>query len=184
MWILIVLLIVATGVAVAIGAAHKGRRRTRFLQMEDVLALGALAAGDVVSEVFGQTVTNRVWAKYAKGTWVITGRTVDESPALGGFAHGDYTAAEIEECLEAQGMWSQSDKVAQEQGRRKVRRSAIFAGNETEEVAGDGKPIYTKLGFYIEDGETLSMWGRNTGGTVLTTGSSLRFSGYVAVEDR
>ncbi len=152
--------------------------------MEDVLALGTLTAGDVVSEVFGQTVKNRVWAKYSKGTWTWEGVTVDEAPMIGGHAHGDYTSAEIEECLEAQQMWDQGDKVAQEQGKRKVRRTAAFSGNETEEVAGDGVPIYRKLGFYIEDGETLLLWARNQGGATISTGSSLRFSGFIAVEDR
>ncbi len=160
----------------------KRRRRTRYLQMIDTLPLGALAAGDVIAEDFGTTVNNRVWAKYAKGTWAVTGATPDEGEVTAGFAHSDYSSAEVEECLEAQGMWNQSNKVAQEQGRRKVRRSVAFSGNETDEVAGDGKPIYTRLGFYIEDGQTLAMWGRAS--LLLTTGQVVRFNGYIAVEDR
>ncbi len=152
--------------------------------MEDALAIGSLVAGDVIKEDFGQTVKNRVWAKYSKGFWTWDGVTVDLAPLVGGHAHGSYTAAQIEECLEAQAMWDQGNKVAQEQGRRKVRRTAAFSGNETEEIANDGKPIFRKLGFYIEDGETLSLWARNSGGSTIPTGSSLRFSGYIAVEDR
>ncbi len=160
------------------------KRKIRYLQMTDSLALGALAVGDVISEAFGQTVNNRVYALYAKGVWSIDQVTPGESPIMVGFSHGDYSSAEVEECLEANAQWDQGDKVAQEQGARKVRRATQFSGLTAEEVAEDGAKVFTRLGFYIEDGETLALWARNSGAAILTAGSVFRFSGIIAVVDR
>ncbi len=169
---------------------HTPKRRKgsglRYLQMTHDLTLTALAAGDVVQGDFSAVLDGEAWAVWAKGLWSIRNLTLGEGPVSCGFAHSDYTAAEIEECLEAAASWAQADQIANEQRRRKVRRVAVMAhltGAATGEVvANDGVEIFTKLGWKIEDGQTMATWARNQDGAApLTVGGALTFSGIIAV---
>ncbi len=137
------------------------------------------ATGTVVKGDFAQVVDDKMWLLSADLVWALQGLTADEGPISVGLAHGDYSATEIEEFIEASASWDAGDKVAQEQRKRKIRVVGIFSGNETEEVLNNGMPIKTKLGFAIEEGETLATWAYNQSGATLTTGAALRLNGGI-----
>ncbi len=159
--------------------AKRGRGgRKIYLQMEHSISLGALAAADVAKGDFTQTVDHKVYALWAKGSWRVDGATAAEGPINVGFAHNDYTAAEIEECIESTASWDAGDKVAQEQRRRKVRHvGALEWQANTAAAMQDGKEQYTVLKFMVEEGQTIATWARTR--TLLTTGITLTFSGII-----
>ncbi len=164
-------------------AKHRKGRSSgkRYFQVSISNSLGAIAAGDVVKLDQGNTVTDRVYALWAKGVWSFQENTAGEGPLMVGLSHSDYTAAEVEECLEAGGSWDEGDKVANEQAARKVRRVGIFDGIADEERLRDGQQMFTKLGFYIEDGKTIASWARNQDASARTAGSSVNFNGIICV---
>ena len=157
------------------------RRRKRYLQIQDSMVVGALVAGDVVSEDLSDTVDDKVFALWFKGTVALSGNTAGEGPLQVGLAHSDYSSAEIEEALEAVGNWDEGDLVAREQGARRVRRIGQFLGLDAVEVLNDGKPLFQKMMFSLENGITLKTWARNNTGATRTTGGNVRFDGILCV---
>ncbi len=165
-------------------AKHPKRRRggrKRYLKIQDSMVVGALVAGDLVAEDLADTVDDKVFALWFKGTVALTGNTAGEGPLQVGLAHSDYSAAEIEEALEAVGNWDEGDLVAREQGKRRVRSVGEFAGLDAVEVLNDGKALFIKMMFPLENGITLKTWARNNTGSTRTTGGNVRFSGILAV---
>ncbi len=179
--------ITMTALAVIIGsfvfAAKRRRRKGKliYLQCNISNSVASLAAGDVVATLQANTVIDRVFAVWAKGVWSLQANTAGDGPLMVGLAHGDYTAAEIEECLEAGGSWNQSDKIAMEQAKRFVRRTGVFDGLLTSEKLMDGAPVYQKLGFMIEDGETIQSWARNQDADTRQAAGSVNWNGIIAV---
>ncbi len=152
-----------------------------YLQTIISVTLGTLSPGVVIKTDHGAVVVDRVYALWAKGVWTLQGNTANDGPLMVGLAHGDYVAAEIEEAIEASGSWDRSDKIAVEQARRMVRRSGTFDGVLTAEKLAHGESIFQKLGFVIEDGETISAWARNTDSGARQTGGSINFNGIICV---
>ncbi len=170
-------------------AAKKGRRRRfnlRKVRVTSTLAVGALAALDVAAGNLTNVVTDEmrfISCNFAY-TWSTISGGTDDSMEFG-LAHSDYTAAEIEECLEAGASIEIGDKIAQERANRLVRSVGIIA-NETASVAAkfnNGMKVKTKLNWLIGEGFALQAWVRNATGTVYTTGSSLIVSGELWVKD-
>ncbi len=160
---------------------NKGRKRgVKPLKVDFNLALGTLASADVIIGTLPTTATKREYLISADFYWSLLEKTVNEGPISVGVSHSDYTAAEVEEALEATGSWAVNDKVAQEQARRQVRAAGQFSGEVAgDEVLNDGKPMRLKLGFYVEIGQTLDIWAWNRSGAALTTGSILKCAGIV-----
>ncbi len=105
-----------------------------------------------------------------------------------GVAHSDYSAAEIEESLEASGAIDVGDKVAQEQSNRLVRTIGTISPSGIDTIGGEvgflgGRPVKTRLNWLLSIGDTLQAWVRNSTGTVYTTGSSLGWGGDMWVKD-
>ena len=116
-------------------------------------------------------------------TW-IDKATADDGMAFG-VAHSDYTAAEIEECLESFASMDRGDKIAQEHSRRLVRQIGTFSGSGGGSAASfnSGMPVKTKLNWYIGSGDQVQIWIRNGSGTVYTTGSAITINGDVWLKD-
>ncbi len=101
-------------------------------------------------------------------------------------AHSDYTAAEVEECLEAQTAINPGNKVGQEQANRLVRSVGTVAGQGLAGASlgfNDGKPVKTKLNWHMAIGDALNVWIRNGSQVVYTTGSALRVQGTIWIKD-
>ncbi len=164
--------------------AHKGGRKGRrkgyrYLPVEANVAIGALADEDVITGSWPDTVDQDTWAISLRAAWSLIGITTGEGTMVVGVAHSDYTAAEIEECLEVSTSWDRSDKIAQERRKRKVRIVGSFPMNSSDETLEQGLPITTKLGFKMEIGESLQTWAWNRSASVFTTGMRLEVTGGV-----
>ncbi len=141
-------------------------------------ALLTLADGAVLgvdSDPFGR----EFFAISADLYWAMRNHTAGEGPVIVGVAHSDYTDVEVAENLNLTGMEDPGDKVAQEQGRRLIRRTGQFSGIGTDEVLNDGRAKRVKIGFVITDGFSLAFWAQNKNGGALTTGTVVETSGKI-----
>ncbi len=62
-----------------------------------------------------------------------------------------------------------------------MRRSGTFDGDQESEKLNNGTPVYQKLGFMIEDGETIAAWARNTDPATRQAIGSINFNGIICV---
>ncbi len=158
--------------------SYRRRMRGRYIKgnVNELLAIGALASEDVVLAAFDETVNERSYIGSIRATYAMRDYTVEAGvgPIMVGVSHGDYTAAEIEEWIENSGSWNEGDLVqSKEVGKRLIRKVGTFdtrAMAATEEsVLNDGKPIYTKLGWILNQGVTLNLWAYNHGSAAVST---------------
>ncbi len=157
--------------------------------MNNKVAAGALATLDVAVGDITTLAADpyRLVTLKASFSWLDIGAVVDDGFDFG-VSHGDYTAAEIEECLEAQAAIDRGDKIALEQSNRLVRQIGSIASNSSgattvSAVFADGRQIKTKLNWYMGTGDKLKGWIRNASGVVWTTGSSLGVNGTIWIRD-
>ncbi len=176
-------ILIAALVLLVAAAKRKGRRRPlRVLPFSVSAAAGALANGDVISTAIGDVVDSRMWLSSMDLVVAWRDFTAGEDPRVFGVAHSDYSAAEIEECLEAQAAWDQSDLVVREQAKRKVRTIGTHTG--VDGLLADGKEFRQKLGWLAEPGMTLQFWTWNKSGAILQTGGVTEVSGRVYASPR
>ncbi len=171
-------------------AKHSKRRRFTLRKVRITVAadIGALAAQDVFAGTLMNAPADKLRVMSADLYYAWTNKAVIDDSAQFGIAHGDYSAAEIEECLEALTAVDLGDKVAQERTNRLVRQVGIIAGDagETAGMAAPfngGRSVKTKLNWLLSGGDTLQLWVRNGSGTVYTTGSAIAASGNIWVKD-
>ncbi len=172
-----------------VAKARKRRFNLRKVRIAAALALGALATKDVISAAGTSAAVGslRVMSVDCNYTWSNIGASDDDTMEFG-WAHSDYTAAEIEECLEASISMDIGNKIAQEQANRLVRTIGTISGALAGAAGGgaqfnDGKPLKTRLNWLLSIGDTLTLWVRNGSGTVYTTGSSLQVLGKMWIKD-
>ncbi len=173
-------------------AKNRRRRRRQFnlrqVRIQNKVAAGALAPLDVAVGDLTNAAADpyRLMSIKASYSWVDIGATIDDGFDFG-LAHGDYTAAEIEECLEAQSAIDRGDKIALEQSNRLVRQigsiPSVVAAVTGSSVFADGRQLKTKLNWYMGTGDKLKGWIRNASGVVWTTGSSLNVAGVIWIKD-
>ncbi len=152
---------------------YKGYRKLPFTV---TIAGGTVAADDVTSQVLAEILTEERRILSVEASYAMRGLTAGDGPASIGIAHSDYTAAEIEEALEATGAWDEGDKVAQEQAKRLVRDIGILTEEET--AINDGQPVKTRLNWRVATGDTLQFWLRNRG-IQFTTGMEVTVQGWL-----
>ncbi len=171
--------------------ARKPQRRKfnlRKVKVNSGIAVGALAAADVTAAAVTAAAADklRFISVIASYTWTDVQQITDDACVFG-FAHSDYSAAQIEECLEATGGIDLGDKLAQEKTNRLVREIGTFSSVTSALGSGvqfnDGKPVKTKLNWLMSAGDTLNMWARNASGVVYVTGSNLKIAGTLWVKD-
>ncbi len=142
----------------------------RYLRgsVDEQLAVGTLSGQTLVAQQWDETVNERTLVSSVVLSWLLRNWTPvqDSGPLMFGIAHGDYTAAEIEQVIEASGSWNEGDKIQQEISKRQIRRLGIFeipADISEASVPFDGRMMKTKLNWIINQGETLQLWVYNTG---------------------
>ena len=168
---------------------RRSRKRTfnlRKVRIEDTFSLGALASLDVVSSALITTATNPYRLMSIDVSWSLSdlGASADDTCEFG-VAHSDYTSAEIEECLESQASIDFGNKIANEQAQRLVRSIGIFTGTGGTGASSqynEGRPMKTKLNWYIGIGDHITVWARNGSGTVYTTGADIVSIGVMWVK--
>ncbi len=155
--------------------------------MAQNVTIGALAAFGLVKGTLipASANTYRVVSTDLAYQIVDLGSAIDDGQEVG-LAHGDYTATEIEACLESQAAIDIGDLVLQEVANRKVRSIGFASGTgnvDTSLVIADGKPVKTKLNWLVGIGDTIDAWIRNGSDTVWTTGATLAIVGHIWVRD-
>ncbi len=155
---------------------RKRRRMGRYIKgsVDEELNLGTLAAKTLVGVLFDETVSERALISSLVAAYSMREYTpaIADGPILIGVAHGDYTDVEIEAFIEATKSWEESDLVAQEVNKRKIRKIGIFEVpvNANDGVTlNDGKSIKTKLNWILTSGQTLRLWAYNMGSSALAT---------------
>ncbi len=170
--------------------AKKGKRsfNLRRVRANASITVGALGTKSLVASAATGVVENtlRVISTKCTFTWSGIGAAIDDSLEFG-WAHSDYTAAEIEEALEASGSMSPSEKIQAEQANRFVRLIGTISAASVADGGGvafnQGRPVKTKLNWLLIEGDTLKLWARNGSGVVYTTGSTLSMVGDLWVKD-
>ncbi len=164
------------------------RRRSmgKYLKgnVDERLDIGTLAGATLVLSTFDDAVVERMLVSSLKATWSLSDVTALENagPLLVGIAHSDYTAAEIEEVIEAVGSWDEGNKITQERMRRQVRIVGQFSdqGALRTQVLNEGRPITTKLNWILTTGDTLDVWAYNLGTAAFsTTDPQIHVEGHV-----
>ncbi len=150
------------------------------------LPLTTLAAQDVT------TVNTPAVASVMRCTSIVASYVVqgfDESAGAGqgpvafGWAHGDYSATEIEEYFENESSsWIEGDLVTREIRSRLIRTVGTFGFGDSSSggvvSVNNNQPIKTKLNWLIEDGETLQFFAYNAGSGALVGLSEIYAEGY------
>ncbi len=172
------------------GYPRKGRYGLRPVRSSAQLALGTLAANVAVTgSVFADPVGRPYRLISMIASWTLEDFNDDEGPVICGYAHGDYTATEIKECIEAGGSINVGNKVEAERANRLVRIVGTFGGSGVQNavvdlVINDGKPIKTRLNWLIPIGQTFNMFAYNDSSVAnLTTGTLLKINGTAYVKD-
>ncbi len=172
--------------------ANYRRRRKRPFNLRPVrvtksIPIGALDTLDVTSGALLNASTTPYRLITADLSFNISdlAALIDDGQEFG-IAHGDYTAAEIEECLEAQSAIDVGDQVQNEFANRRVRTIGFMVGapgTDASKTFNDGKSIKIKLNWLISVGKFISVWVRNGSDTIYTTGSNMLVMGTVWVKD-
>ncbi len=182
------ILVVMAVLAIMMAKRNPRKRRSmgRYIRgkIEIDGALGALATKDLIAVPTSETTSERMWLSSVVATWSLKdlASVVDDGPIIVGLAHGDYSAAEIEEFLENTGSWAEGSLQAQEVAKRKIRIVGTFQQQQGDVVAtqvlNDGKEIRTKCNWILTTGKAIDFWAYNAGADAITTGSNLHVYGH------
>ncbi len=139
-------------------------------------ALGTLAASTGIRQLLADTVVDTTWCSSVRAVYAMGNYTgiANAGPIVVYVAHSDYTLAEVEEVIEQTGSWDPGNKIAQERGRRKVKLVGQFypqggSGAAATNDLNEGRPLTTKLGWMLTEGDTLQYVFYNTGTQALAT---------------
>jgi len=150
-------------------------------------SVGALASLDVMAAPIMSAPTERIRVVTADLSFILADLTATDDGAEVGLAHGDYTVAEIEECLEAQGAVDQGDKIANERSNRLVRSIGVFTDPPGATGGGSrlngGLQIKTRLNWVLTTGDVINVWIRNGSLTIYSTGASILCQGNLWIKD-
>ncbi len=147
-----------------------------------------MASNDVIVAAITNAAADklRFISLNASWTWADLAQITDDAMAFG-VCHSAYTAAQVEEALEAVGAIDLGDKLAQEKSNRLVREIGTFSSITTA-IGGsvgfaDGEIVKTKLNWLMSAGDTLNVWVRNSSGVIYVTGSAIKCNGVLWVKD-
>ncbi len=155
--------------------------RLRRVRVSPEQALGTLATDTAITNDMAPAADGAYRCISVNGVWSIAGLTAGEGPITIGLVHGDYSLAELKECLEQAGSISVGNLVAQEVANRKVRVVGTILSQEP--ILNEGKPMKTRLNWLIPIGKTVKFFAFNESTATLTTGASLHFTGDLWVKD-
>jgi len=162
------------------------RKRRRFslrrVRITPERALATLASDTAIVNSLTVVAPSAYRAVSIKATWNLVGLTANEGPITVGYAHDDYTVAEIKEALEAAASIDPGNKIAQEQANRLIRIVGTFASGAAG-LLNDGKPISTRLNWLIGVGHAVNMFAYNEFPSALTTGAVVHCVGDMWVKD-
>ncbi len=167
----------------------KRKFKGRLIKITTSSAVGALASLDVVTNAITAVSANKYRALSFNCSYSWSNKSIIDDGAAFGLAHSDYNAAEIEECLEANTAIDQGNKTEQEKANRLVREIGTFgSGGMATDGGGvmfnNGEKVRTRLNWLMGIGDTVTLWIRNSSGTVYTTGSNITMNGDLHLVDQ
>ncbi len=150
------------------------RRMGKYMKgrVDENLSLGTLAPVTLISDTFDEVVDEETRITSIVASWALELLTAGQGPIEVGYAHSDYTDAEIEEVLENTDSWTRGDKISQERAKRLVRSVGIFGSGSAdgEEITlNNGLPVKTKLNWALTTGQTIKFWAFNRSGSAIST---------------
>ncbi len=164
------------------GGARRKDRNFVAIPFQSQLSLGTLADLTAVRiSLTSGVLLEDLFIISIDATVVLREHTAGEGPIYVGFAHTDYTVAEIKEALDVDALLGPSKKIEGEQARRLVRRWGTFRGADTTEIialANGGNKRY-RVGWTQQDGALVQGYIFNTSGAALTTGSVIEMDGVI-----
>ncbi len=158
--------------------------RLRRVRVSPSLALATLAANTALTAGMSAAAQSTYRCISITATWSEVAQIAQTGgPFTVGYAHSDYSVAEIKEAIESASAIDQGDKIAQERANRLVRIVGVLdAGNEGVSTLNDGRPIKTRLNWLIAIGDIVNMFAYNDG-TVAVTGAVVKVTGDMWVKD-
>ncbi len=165
---------------------HSRRFNLRRVRVIPQIPLSTLANVTVLTGAVTGSADGAYRAISISGTWSYKLVGTTEGPVVVGYAHSDYSVAEIKEALEIQNSINVGDKVAQEKAKRLVRIVGVFSeslisgGSAT---LNDGKPIKTRLNWFIPIGKAVNIFAYNDAGLALEGSSVIDMNGDLWVKD-
>ncbi len=164
-------------------AKHTPKRRysLRKVRVSPRLGLSTLATLTAITTALTAASVSTYRAVTVKGSWTMSGLTVGEGPIIVGYAHSDYTVAEIKQSIEASGSINPGSKIENEQSNRLVRIVGTF--NQANSSLNDGRPIKTCLNWLISIGDAVNLFAYNDSTGTLTTGAEVAMTGDLWVKD-
>ncbi len=163
-------------------AKRRGRvqQRIRKVPISITVVIGALATKDVIAAAGFVASDAEYLLMNVDCTYSWDSATAGDGPINVGIADGDYTDAEIEQCLEASASISLGNRIAQEQGNRLVRSAGTMT--ETRPNLRDGAPVKLKLNWKTAIGQIPKFYVYNITGANLVTGSALLVQGHAWIK--
>ncbi len=157
----------------------KNRKNFVAIPFTTLITLGTLANNTVIiADVLNADLVEDLFVISIDALWTLLNQTAGESPIEVGFAHTDYSVAEILEHLDVAITGPDSDMIEMERLKRIVRRAGLFSEQVTGDFSlNDGTKIRTPFKRFL--GNNISAWARNQFGSSLTTGSVIRLSGTI-----
>ena len=152
-------------------------RKWQTWKIRTQLTLGTLANATAL-EVELLDNTQDIFVYSSNLTWSFANCTVGEGPRECVIGDGAYTVAQVIEAIAASPT-SESDVIALERTKRKIRSIGQVAIDDAGPVMNDGKPVYRKLLMPIANDSALSAWCINRSDDPFTTGSSMEVIGTI-----
>lgn len=166
-------------------AVRKSRNRRRrrdknfvAIPFDQTLTLSTLADSAALAPTGFATLGEDLYVVSADVEAAMSGHTAGEGPIRLVMCHGDLSAAEVVENLDAS-LSDPDDIIAREHARRPVRMAGTFHGLNTEEVLNNGVKQRIKARFSVGDGHFLGFTAQNRSGAPLTTGTLIKIYGVV-----
>lgn len=157
----------------------KKRNNFRVGNIAEDITVGNLVAG-AMAETATAAATETCYALSADLLISVSGMTPGDGPLDIGLFHGDYSTAEVAECLDAvTDAFQEGDLVTKEKAKRRVRRIGQLSGGLADEVLNDGKPIRVRIKFAVDAGQDLGFYARNADSAQRTTGAVVHIKGKI-----
>ncbi len=159
--------------------ANKPKRRSqrrrinpqtyRAVQFHDSTGLGTLASAIAAVAALTNAATDQVICSSVKAAFTWDDATDQDGPLLVGFAHSDYTVAEVGEWAINLNSMDFGDKISAERSRRLIRLAGVL--HAPEKVTLPMKKY--KLNWRLGEGDTVNQFIFNAGAALTTGGEML-----------
>ncbi len=164
------------------GYPRHGSFGLRRVRVSPAIILSTLGSQTVLTSALVGTSDAQYRLIASRLSWSQLGLTAAEGPITVGYAFGDYTVAEIKECIEIGASISTGDKIAQEKANRWVRIVGTFEA-DAQSVLNNGNPIKTRLNWAVQIGSAVNIFAYNESAGALATGTIVNAQGDLWVKD-